>query len=409
MMMNSIIRVFPTILILIGLYSTGTAQDWKTIQTFNTPQTITTIFTPADETVIAVSALYNGTDLNIKRSDDNGETWTEQGTGFTQMNFRGLASPDGQTIFAIGNAGALITNNGGDTWSTVDLGTTENLRSIFFLNEDVGYLGMDRGIIYQTVDGGETWVDMQANLQSAGSVSNIHFVNEDLGFVAGFNYMQVSYDGGENWLYVDGFEPAPGVLFQIQEIQFLNDSVGYICGDVGLMYKTTDGGATWTEQETGTTESLQDLKFINEDVGFACGFEATVIYTLDGGENWLPMTSDDTEHFRSIDVNSQRGFISTQRSKILALDGIPDLVSVLDFEPIEVSVFPNPTRDVVTYSTESTITMARLYDETGRELQTWELKAGEQQVDLSSHVSGTYFLGFFTEDNEGRISKVIKL
>ena len=273
------------------------AQDWKTIKTYATGQTITTIFTPADETVIAVSALYNGTDLNIKRSDDNGETWVEQGTGYTQMNFRGLASPDGQNIFAIGNAGALITNNGGDTWSTVDIGTTENLRSIYFVNEEVGYLGMDRGIIYQTVDGGETWVDMQANLQSAGSVSNIHFVNEDLGFVAGFNYMQVSYDGGENWFYVDGFEPAPGVLFQIQEIQFLNDSVGYICGDVGLMYKTTDGGETWTEQETGTTESLQDLKFINEDVGFACGFEATVIYTLGWGRE---LVAHDVRRYRAL-------------------------------------------------------------------------------------------------------------
>jgi photosystem II stability/assembly factor-like uncharacterized protein len=396
-------------LFFVALHSMALAQDWKTIKTYATGQTITTIFTPADETVIAVSALYNGTDLNIKRSDDNGATWVEQGTGYTQMNFRGLASPDGQKIFAIGNAGALITNNGGDTWSTVDIGTTENLRSICFVNEEVGYLGMDRGIIYQTVDGGETWFDLQPNLQGGGSVSNIYFVNEDLGFIAGFNYMQVTYNGGVDWFYVDGFEPQPGVLFQLQEIQFLNDSVGYVCGDVGLMYKTTDGGETWTEQETGTTESLQDLKFINEEVGFACGFEATVIYTLDGGENWMPMTSDDTEHFRSIDVNSQRGFISTQRSKILALDGIPDLVSVLDFEPIEVSIFPNPTRDYVTFSSDRVITQARLYDETGRELQIWTLSPGEIQIDVSNHVSGTYYLGLFTEDNEGRISKVIKL
>ena len=88
----------------IGLLLNNTmGQDWKTIKTFVQPQTITTIFAGEAETVFAVSALYNGTDLNIKRSDDNGQTWAEQNTGFFQMNFRGLASTGNNTVFAIGN------------------------------------------------------------------------------------------------------------------------------------------------------------------------------------------------------------------------------------------------------------------------------------------------------------------
>lgn len=391
------------------LFSASTiAQDWKTIHTFNTAQTIPTIMTIGDETIIAASALYNGTDLNIKRSDDNGQTWKEQASGYLQMNFRGIDSPDGLDVFVIGNAGALIHNNGMDTWTSIDLQTTNNLRSIHFVNERIGFIGLDRGVILKTDDGGDTWTDIQANVEGVSSVSNIHFIDENHGFIAGFNYMQVSFDGGSNWSYVQGFEPQPGQLFQLQEVQFLNDQVGYTCGDVGLMYKTTDGGTSWTQQTTGTTESLQDMKFINESVGFACGFEGTIIYTLDGGENWLPMTADDSEHFRSIDINPTRGFLTTQRGSILALDNIPDLVSVLDLPELSFSASPNPTSDEVKLQSKQLLSSYNLYDSFGQLIESRKVSGHDLNVNVNSFPKGTYYIGLFSNQGEFGMKKLVK-
>jgi photosystem II stability/assembly factor-like uncharacterized protein len=397
--MSNIIRfIFLCFLAFLTGLSSIEAQ-WTLGHSFFPNQTIGDIYISDNNIIYAVSALYNNTALNVKKSEDNGTSWNEQYTGYTRMSFRGIDSPNGIDVFALGNEGVLICNNGGDTWSPVSIPTTEHLRSIFFLNEQIGYIGADRGVILKTTDGGKSWKDLGANIQGVSSVSEIVFLNEFQGYVCGFNYMQYTEDGGLTWDYVPGFE-ATGELFQLQEMQFLNKQVGYVCGDVGLMYKTTDGGQTWNLQETGVLESLQDMIFLDENMGFACGFEGTIIYTEDGGENWTSMTAPLNEHFRAIDFSDNRGLITTQQGNILFLDDFTTDTKEFNNDDLDIQIHPMPCSDIlyVEFSEFSGEIDARIFSLTGVRVGDYKLENAKEQLDLRFLSTGTYIIDFIRDD-----------
>jgi photosystem II stability/assembly factor-like uncharacterized protein len=82
-----------------------------------------------------------------------------------------------------------------------------------------------------------------------------------------------------------------------QAVHFPTASVGYVVGDGGAIYKTIDGGATWNEQTSPTTNTLNDVFFTDATHGFAVGAAGTIIYTTDG-TNWS--------------VHAQSGVITTK-------------------------------------------------------------------------------------------------
>jgi photosystem II stability/assembly factor-like uncharacterized protein len=75
--------------------------------------------------------------------------------------------------------------------------------------------------------------------------------------------------------------------------------VGYAAGSgadsmgnfYGLVVKTTDGGATWQEQNTGVLlAGLNSVYFKDNDNGYAVGEAGAAIRTTDGGAIWTAMT-----------------------------------------------------------------------------------------------------------------------
>jgi photosystem II stability/assembly factor-like uncharacterized protein len=72
----------------------------------------------------------------------------------------------------------------------------------------------------------------------------------------------------------------------MNDICFPNDHTGWICGNNGYIYKTTDGGDSWTQQNSGVTKNLQKLFFLNENLGYAGSVQGSILKTSDGGNNW---------------------------------------------------------------------------------------------------------------------------
>ena len=62
---------------------------------------------------------------------------------------------------------------------------------------------------------------------------------------------------------------------------------GYIVGDSGTVFATTNGGNTWFPETTGVTKHLNAVSFVNDEEGFAVGQSGTVIATVDGGATWI--------------------------------------------------------------------------------------------------------------------------
>lgn len=80
---------------------------------------------------------------------------------------------------------------------------------------------------------------------------------------------------------------------EFKSVYFIDNNTGYAVGgsaDYSLqlqyIFKTTDGGTNWVEQESGTNKTLYSVFFINANTGFAVGLDGIILKTTNGGTNW---------------------------------------------------------------------------------------------------------------------------
>ena len=95
-----------------------------------------------------------------------------------------------------------------------------------------------------------------------------------------------TYDGGLSW-HNSGIVDTTADFNRL----FLGISVnaygyGWLVGDNGKIYLSTDYGSEWVIKESGTTENLYDVVFKNELEGVVVGANGVVRYTSDGGFTW---------------------------------------------------------------------------------------------------------------------------
>jgi len=151
------------------------------------------------------------------------------------------------TFVACGGGAAIYkTTNGGATWAVKLNGSpnTTTLYDIHFVNDSVGYAGggdastpTTGGVIYKTVDKGETWVSASTGLKP-NAIFGIHFVNADTGYAVGDGgIIQVTKNGGVSW--TAQISPVTSAL---RKIHFPSKKIGYIAGDLGVILKTKTGG-----------------------------------------------------------------------------------------------------------------------------------------------------------------------
>jgi len=102
-------------------------------------------------------------------------------------------------------------------------------------------------------------------------------------------------------------------------VSFPTETDGWACGRFGKILHTTDGGATWRPQESGTTFTLSGICFADSKNGWAVGNKGTILYTSDGGQTWARQESPvDYFHMDVCFLNPHKGFIASERTHILA-------------------------------------------------------------------------------------------
>jgi photosystem II stability/assembly factor-like uncharacterized protein len=68
-------------------------------------------------------------------------------------------------------------------------------------------------------------------------------------------------------------------------LSMVSATEGWAVGDGGVILSTTDGGVTWTPQDSGTSVQLTAVQFLDSQHGWAVGND--VLYTTNGGQTWL--------------------------------------------------------------------------------------------------------------------------
>ena len=78
-----------------------------------------------------------------------------------------------------------------------------------------------------------------------------------------------------------------------KELQFINDNVGYLLGQNSVggyadVFKSIDGGKTWTNINLTLRENPINMFFLNEQIGFISyyGENGNLLKTINAGESW---------------------------------------------------------------------------------------------------------------------------
>jgi photosystem II stability/assembly factor-like uncharacterized protein len=193
----------------------------------------------------------------------------------------------GSKIIVIGDYGKIIlSENDGADWKYVQSATNEHLGDIQMVTPDIGYIASTNGVLLKTEDGGNNWFPLQPGEQRTMQFRGyrIYFLSATVGYHYGQGRCFKTIDGGRSWTEVPlGLQG--GSLF---DMSFINESVGIVCGDGGVLARTTDGGTSWQRINPGGlgTAKLTSIVFVNATTGFLADDSGDIMKSTDAGLTW---------------------------------------------------------------------------------------------------------------------------
>jgi photosystem II stability/assembly factor-like uncharacterized protein/DNA-binding SARP family transcriptional activator len=72
----------------------------------------------------------------------------------------------------------------------------------------------------------------------------------------------------------------------LYSIHFTDQHYGWAAGEAGTLLSTTDGGESWTLQQTRFTDTFRSVRFFDEFTGWVSGDDNLLIHTNDSGRRW---------------------------------------------------------------------------------------------------------------------------
>lgn len=271
--------------------STDQGNSWSVLQT-NTNNIIINHSAVNNQLVFALTwELENppfGT--NILKSTNGGMNWQSQHFPIEYEYLQSIYFFNENKGIVAGSR-TYLTTNGGLNWFQVerdsDLVANLPFLNIKMLNDKYGFACggfIDvAGVIWKTTNGGLNWKtngispDEIFDLVVLDSL-NIIALSGDPEFIYNLAFVK-STDGGETWIYNQ--LPLYAMSFGIDA----KDSNNIWSASGYKFIYSTDAGNNWQEKPTPDSTSIYDLVFINNQLGFACGENGALLKYIEDGSN----------------------------------------------------------------------------------------------------------------------------
>jgi photosystem II stability/assembly factor-like uncharacterized protein len=223
----------------------------------------------------------------ISRSANGGASWTPVASP-TASALRHVQFSTNQQGFAAGDNGvALRTMDGGATWALLPSGTTANITALAV--PLTGQAWLYAAGLRRSMDGGASW---QALPYVAGDAVSVRMGSASVGWAAtGGRLLRMAGPGG----YWTELLPTAGA----KTVDAIGDLRAWALADTFLQ-RTVDGGLSWATINLPGLREARDVDFVdatrgwmtaqaNQMVGGCPDYDEQIYRTSDGGQTWTPL------------------------------------------------------------------------------------------------------------------------
>jgi photosystem II stability/assembly factor-like uncharacterized protein len=279
------------------------------------PVTTTTLYGVTALSSTKALAVGSGTCQypSILATSNGGGLWTEMLNPVPILTgLGGVTSVDSTHAWAVGTdscgSSAIVRTTDGATWTAAQVpagvGWGQGLRAVSFVDRNHGWAVGSKynggysplALALVTNDGGATW--SASNIpDGVGVLVGVHFISATQGWVVGLysgsltSLILTTSDGGQSWTSL----ALPAGVFNLDGVWFSDSLHGWVTGSEGHILFTSDGGASWTSQTIPTNSSPYGIDFADSMNGWAAGQNSSlqsgqVLSTGDGGTTWTAHT-----------------------------------------------------------------------------------------------------------------------
>lgn len=195
-----------------------------------------------------------------------------------------------------------ISTSARPQWTQLFHPTIDRCEDLYFLNADTGFAaGGGSGRILRTYNGGDFW--WVVGELGDSYLRSIEFLDAQNGFCGSLDgQLYRTTDGGDSWTDIMGQlpQPVPGICgLSAPDASTIYGS-GVFFGPAYVV-KSADGGDTWQHTDLSALAwCLVDVHFLNADTGFVVGggadntSGASIYRTEDGGATWAEVFTTGT-------------------------------------------------------------------------------------------------------------------
>ena len=241
---------------------------------------------------VAGSAFAPGAKGQVALTLDGGASWKVANVA-TSADVADTSWSDVKTGYALDVRGGLFrTQNGGLTWQTLSAGPGAPARAVFAVPGGTNVLLVGPRGIKRSVGGGE-FNAVAGSLVSRAAVSDAQLAGSAI-FAwrsGGGRQLLASTTGGRTWKAVR----LPSKKTRIRQVSFVSRSAGFVLDGSGRVWRTANGGRTWTESLSAGSNRASGITFGSATSGYLSigGFgadttNAYVLHTSDAGRSWRP-------------------------------------------------------------------------------------------------------------------------
>lgn len=172
--------------------------------------------------------------------------------------------------------GVLLSTNAGSQWRYVEVAPGKPSR-VSFSDRWHGFLLFDRGGIYRTSDGGNTWLPARSSSGINGEEHDVLRISPERGVAVGSG-IAITQDSGQTWIRPE----QPSGIWYSSSVVSVDDTLLWCSAADGIVH-STDAGATWHYQLQRADASVTAMYAVGSDTIHAAG-EQDHYFTSNSGK-----------------------------------------------------------------------------------------------------------------------------